>query len=192
VADVRGSRQRAASLEPAQETGVLKNVLDGLSDVVAHHGGVVEEVSGDSLVALFGLPLGAADDAERAAACALAMQLEMDEINDRGARVQLPAVEIGVGVASGNVAVVTLGTGDQVNYKAMGEPPLRAAAIEAQARGGEVWICARTRERLGELANVDRERELPVDAAGDEPIRAHRLLGLGGSRLISLRSVPQD
>ncbi|MBW2372562.1 MAG: response regulator [Deltaproteobacteria bacterium] len=192
VADVRGSRQRAATLEPAQETGVLKNVFDGLSGVVAHHGGVVEEVSGDSLVALFGLPLGAADDAERAAACALAMQLEMDEINDRGARVQLPVVEIGVGVACGDVAVVTLGTGDQVNYKAVGDPPLRAAAIEAQARGGEVWICARTRERLGELANVDRERELPADAAGDGPTRAHRLLGLGGSRLISLRSVPQD
>jgi DNA-binding response OmpR family regulator len=192
VADVRGSRQRASTLEPAQETGVLKNVFDGLSAVVAHHGGVVEEVSGDSLLALFGLPLDAEDDAERAAACALAMQLEMDEINDRGARVQLPAVEIGVGVASGDVAVVSLGTGDQVNYKAVGEPPLRAAAIEAQARGGEVWICARTRERLGELANVDHEREHSADAAGAGPIRAHRLLGLGGSRLISLRSVLQD
>jgi DNA-binding response OmpR family regulator len=192
VADVRGSRQRAATLEPAQETGVLKNVLDGLSAVVTHHGGVVEEVSGDSLVALFGLPLGAADDAERAAACALAMQLEMDEINDRGARVQLPAVEIGVGVASGDVAVVSLGTGDQVNYKAVGEPPLHATALEAQARGGEVWICARTRERLGELANVDREREVPPEGPGGPALRAHRLLGLGGSRLISLRSVPRD
>jgi len=192
VADVRGSRQRAATLEPAQETGILKNVFDGLSDVVSHHGGVVEEVSGDSLLALFGLPLAAADDAERAAACALAMQLEMDEINERGARVQLPAVGVGVGVASGDVAVVSLGTGDQVNYKAVGEPPRRAAALEAQARGGEVWICERTRERLGELANVDREREIPAASAGGEPIQAHRLLGLGGSRLISLRSVPGD
>jgi DNA-binding response OmpR family regulator len=193
VADVRGSRQRASTLAPAQETGVLKNVFDGLSGVVAHHGGVVEDVSGDSLVALFGLPLGAADDAERAAACAVAMQLEMDEINARSERVQLPAVQIGVGVASGDVVVVGLGTGDQVKYKAVGQPPVRAAVIEAQARGGEVWICARTRERLGELANVDRERQLPAaDAAGDGPTRVYRLLGLGGSRLISLRSLPPD
>ncbi len=148
---------------------MLKNDFGGLSDVVAHHGGVVEDVIGDSLVALFGLRLGAADDAERAAACALAMQIERDEINDRGARVQLPALEIGVGVASGDVAVVTLETGDPVNYKAVGVPP------------------------LGELANVDREHELPATAgAGDAPTRAHRLLGLGGSRLISLRSVPSD
>jgi CheY-like chemotaxis protein len=191
VADVRGSRQRAATLEPAQETGVLKNVFDGLSDVVAHYGGVVEEISGDSLLALFGLPLDAADDAERAAACALAMQLEMDGINDRGARVQLQAVEIGVGVASGDVVVVGLGSGDQINYKAVGEPPRRAVALEAQARAGEVWICDRTRERLGELANVDRESEIS-DGTGDaEPLLAYRLLGLGGSRLISLRAVPE-
>ena len=194
VADVRGSRQRAATLEPAQETGVLKNVLDGLSAVVTHHGGVVEDVSGDSLVALFGLPLGAADDAERAAACALAMQLEMDEINDRGARVQLPAVEIGVGVASGDVAVVSLGTGDQVNYKAVGEPPLHATALEAQARGGEVWICAPDAGASGGAgqrgpgARGARRRSGPDGPA----LRAHRLLGLGGSRLISLRSIPRD
>ena len=172
---------------------MLKNVLDGLGDVVAHYGGLVDAVTGDSLVALFGLPLPRDDDAERAVACAVAMQLEMDEINARSARVQLPAVEIGVGVASGDVAVVSLGTGDQVKYKAVGEPPLRAAAIEGQARGGEVWICARTRERLGELAKVDLERELPIpDGAEDGATRAYRLLGLGGSRLISLRSLPQD
>ena len=192
VADVRGSRARAAALEPAEETGVLKNVFDGLAGVVEHHGGVVEEVSGDALLALFGLPLAAPDDAERAAACAVAMQLEMDEINARSARVRLPAVEIGVGVASGDVALVALGTSDPVTYKAVGEPPRRAAALEAQARGGEVWICARTRERLGDLARVDQEKELMALAAGEPPVRAHRLLGLAGSRLISLRSVPSD
>jgi adenylate cyclase len=193
VADVRGSRERAATLEAAQEAGVLKNVFDGLSEVVAHHGGVVEQVSGDSLMALFGLPLGADDDSERAGACALAMQLEMEEINARSARGQLPAVQIDVGVASGEVVMVALGSGDQVRYTAVGEPPRLAAALEAQAQGGEVWICDRTRERLGELAIVDQERELPASSGFRGALaRAHRLLGLGGSHLISLRSAPPD
>jgi CheY-like chemotaxis protein len=191
VADVRGSRQRATTLDASQESGVLKNVLDGLSDVVTHYGGVVDSVSGDSLVGLFGLPLRAEDDAERAAACAVAMQLEMDEINAKSLRVQLPALEIGVGVASGDVVVVGLGTGDQVKYKAVGEPLVRATRIEARARGGEVWICSATREALGALANADREDELAT-ADGDEPLRVHRLLGLGGARLISLRASPSE
>ncbi len=194
VADVQGTRKRAKTLDPAQESQLLKNVFDGLAKVVAHHGGVVEALAGDSLYALFGLPLDADDDAERAAACGLAMQLEMDVINERSGRAKLPPVEIGVGIASGEVLVVALGTGDQVRYKAVGEPPARAARIEAQGRGGEVWICARTRQRLGDLAKVDREQQLPTaeeDSNDPTPV-VYRLLGLGGSRLISLRSLPAD
>jgi adenylate cyclase len=191
VADIQGSRARASTLSPAQETSVLKNVFEGLSGVVGHYGGVVDSVSGDSLVALFGLPLSAADDVTRAGACALAMQLEMAEINERSVRAQLPAVEISVGVATGDVVVVALGSGDQIKYKAVGEPLARAEGIESLARSGEVWICSATREALGDLANVDRECEL-AGAEGAETSRAHRLLGISGAHLISLRSLPRD
>jgi DNA-binding response OmpR family regulator len=191
VADVKGSRARAQTLPPAEHVGVLKNVLDGLGDVVAHYGGLVDAVTGDSLVALFGLPLPRDDDAERAVACAVAMQLEMDEINAKNRSAQLPEVEIGVGVAAGDVVMVGLGAGNQVKYKAIGEPLARAAKIEAEARSGEVWICSQTLAAVADVANVDREREVAQPAAG-EVLQAHRLLGVGGSQLISLRALPSD
>jgi len=191
VTDVRGSRERAATLAPAQQTAVLKNVLDGLAEVIAHYEGVIDAVSGDSLVALFGLPLPRDDDAERAVACAVALQLEMDEINEKSLRAQLPAVEIGVGVASGDVIVLGLGAGEQVKYKALGEPLPCAARIESLARGGEVWICARTRDALDGVVNVDRERQVTAAEEGD-PLWVHRVLGLGGAQLISLRALPPE
>jgi adenylate cyclase len=189
VADVRGARNLAAALPPAELSGVLSNVLGGLGEVVAHYQGTVDAVNGDSLVALFGLPLPRDDDLERAVACAVALQLEMDEINERSRRVQLPSVEIGVGVASGEVVVVGFGSGDQLRYKAVGEPLVRATGIEATGEGGEVWICDSTRRALGELVQVDQVREvaLPPESA---PARLHRVLGVGGSQIISLRSVP--
>jgi len=186
VADLRGSRERARALLPAQQTALLKTVFDDLAEVVAHYEGVVDAVSGDSLVALFGLPLERDDDAERAVVCAVAMQLEMDEINAKNQRVQLPAVEIGVGVASGEVLVIGLGAGEQVKYKALGEPLLRAGRIEAAARGGEVWICAGTHVALAGAANVDGEQELPAAADG-AALTIHRVLGVGGAHLITLR-----
>jgi DNA-binding response OmpR family regulator len=191
VADVKGSRARARELPPVEQAGVLKNVLDGLGDVVAHYGGLVDAVTGDSLVALFGLPLPRDDDAERAAACAVAIQLEMDEINAKNRSARLPGVEIGVGVAAGDVVMVGLGSGNQVKYKAIGEPLERAAKIEAESRSGEVWICAQTLAAVADVANVDREREIARPEAG-EVLRAHRLLGVGGAQLISLRSLPSD
>jgi adenylate cyclase len=183
VADVQGSRRLADSLGPGQFVGVLRNTLGGLASVVERYDGTVDSISGDSLVATFGLPDPTAEDTARAAACALACQLEMQEINGRNATSQLPPVEICVGVATGEVVVGGFGTGDAMRFKAIGEPFLQAARIESGGRSGEVWICDATRERMGDLAQVDLEREL-------EGRPLHRLLGVGGEWLMSLRSVP--
>jgi adenylate cyclase len=148
----------------------------------------VDTVSGDALLATFGLPEPRGDDAERAAACAVALQLEVDAINERGRRARLPEVEIGVGVATGEVVVSGYGAGEGMRLKAVGPPLARALALEARAGGGEVWICDATRLQLGDLLHTDHERD--VTLAAGERVRAHRLLGVGGSSLVSLRSVP--
>jgi DNA-binding response OmpR family regulator len=183
VVDVQGSRRLSQSLSPGQYVALLRNTLGGLAALVAHHGGTVDSIVGDSLVATFGLPDPAEEDTARAAACALACQLELQEINERNASAQLPAVEIGVGVATGEVVVGGFGSGDSMRFKAIGEPFPEASRIEAGARSGEVWICGATRARLGALAEVDQERE--VDG---RPV--YRLLGVGGEWLMSLRAVP--
>jgi class 3 adenylate cyclase len=191
VADVKGSRERGASLPPEQHAAALKNVFDGLVERVEHHDGLVDAVSGDSLVALFGLPLPRDDDAERASACAIAMQLEMEEINQKNRGAKLPELEIGVGVAAGEVLMVGLGSDDRVRFRAVGDPPLDAARVESAAQAGEVWICSSTREALGETAHADREQDLAAEGKA-RALHIHRLLGLGGVRLISLRSLPGE
>jgi DNA-binding response OmpR family regulator len=183
LADIQGARRLSASLSPGHYVAVLRNTLGALSGVVEHYGGTVDTIAGDSLVASFGLPDPRPEDTERAAACALAMQLEMQEINERNATSQLPPVEIGVGVATGEVVVGGFGSGESMRFKAIGEPFLQAARIEAGAEAGEVWLCPATRARLGELAETDRERALEGETL-------HRLLGVGGEWLISLRETP--
>lgn len=186
VADLKGTTELAKALAPAELHRVLDGVLTGLAEVVAHYEGTVDAMPGDSLVALFGLPVPAEDDAERAVACAVAMQLEMDEINGRTGRSQLPPVKIGVGVATGDVLAGGYGSGDKLRYKAVGEPMVLAAAIESASRGGEVWICGETAGAVAELVQSDCEGA--VSCRGEH--RTRRVLGVGGSHLISLREVP--
>ncbi len=182
AAGLRGTR----SAPPRERAALVKSALDGLVDVVSHAGGVLDSVSDDGLVALFGLPVPREDDEERAVACALALQLEADEIHERHRRDDLPELELCVGVARGEVVVVGLGSGDERRYKAIGDAPLRANEIQRQGSRGEVWICDATRRVLESVVRLDAEREatLPGDAT---PARLHRTLGLGGARLISLR-----
>jgi adenylate cyclase len=185
VADVKGCRHMAGSLSPGQFVTVLRNTLGGLASVVNDHGGTVSSIVGDSLVAIFGLPDPTEEDSIRAAACALALQLAMLEINDRNTMAHLPAVAIGVGVSTGEVVVGGFGSGETLRFQAIGEPFLLAGRIESGARDGEVWICEATRARLGELAEVDLERELDGQ-------RLFRLLGVGGEWLMSLRAIPES
>jgi DNA-binding response OmpR family regulator len=185
VADVQGSRGLSESLNPGQFVTLLRNTLTGLAAVVEHHGGIVDSIAGDSMAATFGLPDPSTEDTARAAACAIALQLEMQEINERNATAQLPAVEIGVGVSTGEVVVGGFGSGDAMRFRAIGEPFLEAARIEASGRGGEVWICEKTRSALGDLAEIDERRTLD-----DETV--YRLLGVKGEWLMSLRAVPDS
>ncbi len=189
VADLKGTRERAASLPPAALMKLLDTTLSALSDVVSHYEGTVNALPGDSLVALFGLPVAGEDDAQRAVACAVAMQLEIEEVNARNARSQLPAVGIGVGVATGDVIAGGIGSGDKLKFKVIGEPIPRAASIEATAGEQEVWICAETAEAAGDVLQTDRQREVELPGA-ESPAGVQRVLGVGGSYLISLREVP--
>ncbi len=183
--DVQGSRALSEQLSPAQYVMLLRNTLGRLSAVVDRYDGIVDSISGDSLVATFGLPDPTERDTAGAAACALALQLGMDEINEINATSHLPPVGIGVGVATGEVVVGAFGASETLRFKAIGEPFMHAARIESGASAGEVWICHATRQRLGELARVDRERDIDGESV-------HRLLGVGGEWLMSLRAVPDD
>jgi len=189
VADVRGGRELSRRLTPTEFSSLLNNVLGGLAEVVTHYEGTVDAFSGDSLVVLFGLPTPKDDDVERGVACAVALQLEMDELNERNERGGLPRVEVGVGVYTGEIVVGGFGTGDKLRYKAIGEPIVRAAAVEEQAAGREVWICPDTFEAMHDPLDVDQERDADLPGC-DEPAKLRRVLGVGGSHLISLRSVP--
>ena len=189
VADVRGTRERARTLALAQHVAVLRGALGALARVAGQYGGLVTDATGDSLAVVFGLPVADADDAARAAACAVAMQLAMDDVNEAGARVQLPPVEIGVGVASGEVVLIGIGSGEQLRFEALGEPFVVARRLEEAAGPGEVWVCPETRRRAGDRLRGDRERELDGPTNG-VPGRALRLLGVGGAQLVSLRRLP--
>jgi len=182
-ADIQGARNLESTLSPVEYVAVLRNTLGGLAGVVLHYQGTIDSIAGDALTATFGLPERNQDDTARAAACALALVLELTEINERNVTAGLPAVELSVGVATGPVVVGGFGTGDNVQFKAIGEPFLRCARIEAEAGAGEVWICAETQSLLGDLAEIDRKREVDDGTM-------HRLLGMGGEWVISLRSVP--
>jgi hypothetical protein len=104
------------------------------------HGGVVNQMVGDGLMAIFGAPLPLAD---HHAAAVFAAQ-EMIELVDMFSLQQLeagkPQIRIGIGIASGRMVAGYTGTQHRATYTCVGDTVNLAARLEAHTK----WRSARS------------------------------------------------
>ena len=82
--------------------------------VIKQYQGTIDEFICDAIFVLFGAPVWQEDDAQRAVACAVAMQLAMASINEQNRQEDLP--EIGIGVHTGQVVVGNIGSPERMKY----------------------------------------------------------------------------
>ncbi|MFP5486838.1 MAG: adenylate/guanylate cyclase domain-containing protein, partial [Acidimicrobiia bacterium] len=104
-ADIVGFTTLAEHRDPEQVKRLIDSVFERLVEVVDEHGGSVDKVLGDAIVALFGAPVAHEDDAERAVRAGLAMQQVLADIRDEHPD---DALEMRIGVNTGEVLVGTL------------------------------------------------------------------------------------
>jgi class 3 adenylate cyclase len=173
-ADLRGSLELVAgeSLEAAR--AVLDAVLERMMDAVHRHGGTVNQVMGDGIMALFGAPRPTAGHARQACEAAVAMQ-------DAIARyaVALPPgreVQIRVGVASGEVIVRSVGSDLRRDYSAVGLTTHVAARLEQAARPGTILVTADTYRMAGPAVRAVPRRSVAVKGLPEE-VETYELLG---------------
>jgi len=164
-ADLVGSTELGASLDPEYARDLLDRFYDAMEAEIALGGGTVEKFIGDAVVAVFGVPAAQEDHAERALQVALWMQERLQELF-RG------RLSLRIGVNSGEVAVgrpregSSFATGDAVNV---------AARLEQAAEPGHVLVGERTASLVGGAFELGEPRT--VEAKGKEGGVACRELG---------------
>lgn len=168
--DIRGFTPLANRLSPRELVEVLNEHMTALTEVVYRHGGVVDKFVGDLIMAVFGAPQGGADDAERAARCALDMVRERARRN----RTAADPIEIGVGVAFGPMVAGCMGSARRLNYTVLGERVNLAARLCSAAPAGCVYVDDAVRGRLGPGWRVSPLEGLQVKGF-DRPVDAFRL-----------------
>ena len=173
-ADLRGSLELVAgeSLESAR--AVLDAVLERMMDAVHRHGGTVNQVMGDGIMALFGAPRPAADHARRACDAAVAMQDAIARYS--GGRPGNREVQIRVGIASGEVIVRSVGSDLRRDYSAVGLTTHVAARLEQAARPGSVLITADTHRMAGPTVRAVQRGRVAVKGLPDG-VETYELLG---------------
>jgi adenylate cyclase len=154
MTDLRGFTSMAGRLAPEQVVTMLNRYLGTMVEVIQTYQGTIDEFIGDAIFVLFGAPIQRDDDAERAVACAMAMQLAMEKVNAQNRADDLPEVEMGIGLHTGEVVVGNIGSDRRAKYGVVGSHVNLTARIESYTVGGQVLISETTRQEIGPLVKV--------------------------------------
>jgi adenylate cyclase len=144
---------------------------------------------GDGMLVFFGAPFSAADDAERAVACAIAMQQALVTFNVEQRAQHLPELAMGIGINTGEVIVGNIGSLKRSKYGAVGSAINTTYRIESHTIGGQVLVSPSTYERVQALVQV--RGALPAQFKGlDQPVTLYDISGISGSYCLSLPEKP--
>lgn len=149
--DLRGFSSISERLDAENVVKLLNIYLGSMAQVIDRYGGSINEFIGDAILTVFGAPLVYEDAAERAVACALSMQLEMEQVNVECAAAGLPRLEMGIGVHTGEVIVGNIGSKRRTKYGLVGRNVNLASRVETYTVGGQVLISEVTAAELGDL-----------------------------------------
>lgn len=135
-ADLRGFTQLCQSqADPEMTQAIMNDLLTMFADTVLIRGGIVNKFVGDAVFALFRGEKGA----KKAARCAFDMLDRFDSLRRRWDGIcneDLAFLDLGIGIATGPVAVGTFGSSLVRDFTAIGTAVNLAAAFEAAARNG--------------------------------------------------------
>ena len=155
--DMRGFTSLVETLA-LEESLELINVYHTLMfEAITSHGGVVNQIVGDGLMALFGVPTAIPEPALAAARAGVEM-IEMIQLlnSDRAIQGLLP-VEIGTGITTGDMIAGYVGTHSRATYTCIGDAVNMAARLEAFTKeaGHPILIDGATRQELkGQLLST--------------------------------------
>ncbi len=187
-ADVVHSMDIAAAVGAERLREIMADLADRCAAVVQRYGGTVDKFTGDGVMAVFGAPVALEDHAVRACMAAIGVQEEAKRLAVDVRECDSVELRLRVGLNSGQVIAGEIGSGS-FGYTTIGEQVGMAQRMESVAPPGGVMLSVST-ARLAECAAVLGEPELVSIKESDEPVTAHRLLGVGAERESTGRSQP--
>ena len=155
--DIRGFTAVAEDNPPEFVIELLNTYYTLMFDAINGHGGVVNQIIGDGLMAIFGAPLPLAGHCASATSAALEMQAMMAQFSQEHEAQGHAALRIGVGIASGAVIAGYTGTQARATYTCIGDTVNVAARLEAhtKAAGRPILIDATTYKALQDPLAAD-------------------------------------
>jgi class 3 adenylate cyclase len=176
LADIAGSTTIAEQLGAERSKFLFDEVVRLIAAEIKRFGGIVAQLTGDGLYALFGVPSAHEDDAERAVRAALAIHEAL--AGYAGGIREAYRIELGarIGVNTGPVVLLADQEPAEERYNALGDTVNVAARLQSHAGPAGVAVGTATARQVEEVFALESLGELELKGRA-EAVQAFRITG---------------
>jgi class 3 adenylate cyclase len=184
--DIRGFTTMSEMMGVEDAVTMLNHYFGAMVDVIHKYRGTVIEFLGDGIFAIFGAPVAYENHIDSAVACAVEMQIAMEEVNEWNLKNRYPILEMGVGINSGESIVGNIGSPKSMKYNVIGSNVNLASRIETFSTGGQILISEASYNAIKSELHV--EQTLEVSPKGVKtPITVYQIGGIGAPYFLELK-----
>ena len=178
MSDLRGFTAICESLPPEDVLRVINTYLEFMTPKIIKYQGTINEIIGDGMMVMFGAPVQNEDDAIRAVACAIEMQLSMVDVNNEIKSQGMPEVAMGIGIHTGEVIAGNIGSKKRTKYGVVGSNVNLTSRIESFTIGGQIFISESTAKECGDI--LEYYDTINISPKGSRhPITIYDVKGIG-------------
>ena len=171
-ADIRDFTPFSEAHSPEVVFRTLNQYIPAMVDPIHLQGGIVDKIAGDAVMADFGLVGDGTVGARQAYQAAMQILVNVDKVNAERERLGERCLGVGIGIATGPVAVGIIGTLERRGFTAIGHHVNFAARLQGYARAGEIVIDEDTHRALDGQDIAFRELTLMLKGFRD-PVRVY-------------------
>jgi adenylate cyclase len=170
--DARRFTSVSENIRPEVVVKALNAYFGVIIEAIKDCGGMVTGFGGDSVMAIWNVPLENEEHARLAVEAATRAQRDIDRLLVGGS---VPLIlEFGIGINTGEAVAGNMGSEGYLQYSVIGDSVNVAARLASDAPGGKIWVGENTLARLGNY--VDARPLDPLTVKGrHEPVNAFEI-----------------
>ena len=156
MADIRGYATIAERTDPSVLAGQLNEHRAAMNHAILDGDGTIMQFVGDAVIAVFGAPITLEDHAQRAVNTAIAMHAAQAELNVAWETEGKEPFGIGIGLSTGEVAAVLLGSEERLEYTVIGDTVNLTQRVQQWAEPGETVLSEPTWAAIDHAPEADK------------------------------------
>ena len=190
MSDLRGFTAMCSHTQPQLMFDALNNYLMLMTEAIEKNNGLIIELLGDGILAVFGAPAENQNHAADAVAAAISMQNALEKSNRWNKEHGVSDFAMGIGINTGKMLVGNIGSALRKKYNVFGSNVNLCGRIESYTTDGDILISPATKASIRSALLIDKEFEIMPKGA-DEPICVSRVRSIGEPYVLTVRLIHQ-